>query len=62
MTTGRQLWEVDPALPGKHVQSLYDTLSETEAQTLAQMRTGHSKLRGFLATIGAAETDQCECG
>ena len=34
----------------------------TEAQVLAQLRTGHSKLRGFLARIGAEETDQCECG
>jgi ribonuclease HI len=61
-TTGRRLKEVDSALPGKHVRLLYDTLTRTEAQVLAQLRTGHSKLRGFLARIRAEETDQCECG
>jgi ribonuclease HI len=61
-TTGRRLKEVDSALPGKHVRLLYDTLTRTEAQALAQLRTGHSKLRGFLARIRAEETDQCECG
>jgi hypothetical protein len=61
-TTGKRLKEVDSALPGKHVKLLYDTLTRTEAQALAQLRTGHSKLRGFLARVGAEETDQCECG
>jgi hypothetical protein len=61
-TTGRRLKEVDSALPGKHVRLLYDTLTRTEAQALAQLRTGHSELRGFLARIRAEETDQCECG
>ena len=56
-TTGRRLKEVDSALPGKHVRLLYDTLTRTEAQALAQLRTGHSKLRGFLARIRAEETD-----
>lgn len=61
-TTGKRLKEVDSALPGRHVRLLYDTLTRTEAQALAQLRTGHSKLRGFLARIGAEGTDQCECG
>ena len=61
-TMGKRLKEVDVALPGKHVKLLYDTLTRTEAQRLAQLRIGDSKLRGFLAKIGAEETDQCECG
>ena len=59
---GRRLKEVDSALPGKHVRLLYDTLTRREAQALAQLRTGHSKLRGFLSRIGLEKTDQCECG
>ncbi len=43
-TTGRRLKEVDLALPGKHVKLLYGTLIRAEAQVLAQLRTGHSKL------------------
>ncbi|MAD87284.1 MAG: hypothetical protein CL912_30355 [Deltaproteobacteria bacterium] len=53
---------VDAALPEKHVRLLYDTLSRAESQVLSQLRTGHSKIRGFLARIGVAESDQCECG
>lgn len=41
---------------------LYDALTREEAQTLAQLRTGHSKLRAFLAKIGADGGDMCECG
>lgn len=59
---GRHLKEVDLALPRTHVRLLYDTLIRTEAQALAQLRTCHYKLRGFLARIKAEETDQCECG
>ena len=40
--------EVDSALPGKNIRLLYDTLTRTEAQALAQLRTGNCKLRGFL--------------
>jgi hypothetical protein len=54
--------EVDAALPGKHILLLYDTLSRIEAQALAQLRTGHSILRGFSVRIVAEETDNCECG
>ena len=61
-TTGKHLREIDAALSGKHVKFLYDTLRREEAQVLAQLRTGHSKLRGFLARIGAVENEQCECG
>ena len=61
-TTGRRLREVDSALPGRHVRALYDTLTRLEAHVLAQLRTGHSKLRDFLTRIGAETSDQCECG
>jgi hypothetical protein len=53
MYVGKPLREVDSVLPGKHVILPYDTSIRTEAQTLAQPRTGHSKLRGFLARIRA---------
>jgi hypothetical protein len=39
---------------------LYDTLTCTEAQTLAQLRTGRSRLRGFLAKIGIEDDPECE--
>jgi hypothetical protein len=61
-TTARHLKLLDSALPGKHVRLLYDSLTRTEAHILAQLRTGHSKLRSFLAKIKAEDTDQCECG
>src|SRR5690349_9566436 len=61
-TTGKHLKLLDTALPGTHVRLLYDTLTREEAQTLAQLRTGHSKLRAFLVKIGADGGDQCECG
>jgi hypothetical protein len=43
-------------------KALYDALLRIEAQALDQLQTGHSKLRGFLAMIRAAETSKCECG
>lgn len=61
-TTGRRLKEVDSALPGKHVKILYDPLTRAEAHVLSQLRTGHSKLRGFLARIKVEDNGQCECG
>lgn len=61
-TTARHLKLIDAALPGTHVKRLYDTLTGSEAQVLAQLRTGHSKLRAFLVRIGADGSDQCECG
>jgi hypothetical protein len=35
--------------------------ASTEAHVLAQMRTGHSRLKSFLERRGL-EDDQCECG
>ena len=41
---------------------LYDTLTHKEAQMLAKLRTGHSRLRGFLTKIGIEDDSECECG
>ena len=59
---GRYSREIDTALPGKHTRILYDTLGRREAGVLAQLRTGATKLNGYLHRIGAAESDQCACG
>jgi hypothetical protein len=53
---------VDAALPGKHTRLLYEHLSRKEAGILAQLRTGMARLNGYLHRIGAAPSDQCECG
>ncbi len=53
---------MDTALPGKHTRDLYDKLKRKEASVLAQLRTGMTRLNGFLSRIGAAESDQCACG
>jgi hypothetical protein len=53
---------MDTALPGKHTRDLYDKLKRREASVLAQLRTGMTRLNGFLSRIGAAESDQCACG
>ena len=59
---GRYSREIDTALPGKHTRILYDTLKRREAGVLAQLRTGATKLNGYLHRIGAAESDRCACG
>lgn len=51
--TGKHLHQVDAALPGIHVRGLYDKLTHREDQILAQLRTVHSRLRGFLARLGS---------
>jgi hypothetical protein len=53
---------IDAALPGNHTRRLYDGLNRTESTILARLRTGMTKLNGYLYQIGAAESDQCECG
>ncbi len=53
---------MDTALPGKHTRELYDKLKRRAASVLAQLRTGMSRLSGFLGRIGAAESDQYACG
>jgi hypothetical protein len=59
---GKYSREMDTALPGKHTRTLYDSLKRREANVLAQLRTGMARLNGYLYRIGAAESDQCECG
>ena len=53
---------MDQALPGDHVRKLYDKLSKTEANLLAQLRTGKNRLNSDLARINAVESEMCACG
>jgi hypothetical protein len=53
---------VDMALPGKHTRLLYDRLSWTEANVLAQLRTGMARLNTYLYRTNAARSDLCACG
>ena len=59
---GRFSKKVDAALPGNHTLQLYDRLSWREANVLAQLRTGMSRLNGYLNKIAAAPSQQCACG
>jgi hypothetical protein len=52
----------DTALPGKHTRLLYNGFNRAEAVILAQLRTGMSRLNGYLYRINAAQTDLCACG
>ena len=52
---------IDCALPGTHVRTLYDNLVYQKAAVLCQLRTGMCRLKGYLARIGAVETDKCDC-
>ncbi|KAK7178066.1 hypothetical protein PSPO01_15889 [Paraphaeosphaeria sporulosa] len=54
--------KLDPALPGRHTQGLYDMLDRRGARVPAQLRTGRARLNGHLHQIGAAESDLCDCG
>jgi hypothetical protein len=54
--------EMDAALPGKHTRGLYNGLKRSEANILAQLRTGMARLNGYLHQIGAAELSICSCG
>ncbi|EXK24155.1 hypothetical protein FOMG_19109 [Fusarium oxysporum f. sp. melonis 26406] len=58
---GRHSRKVDSALPGKHTLLLYDQLSWKEASVLVQLRTGMTRLNGYLYQIRAAPTDECPC-
>uniref|UniRef100_A0A093VEU3 Retrovirus-related Pol polyprotein from type-1 retrotransposable element R1 n=1 Tax=Talaromyces marneffei PM1 TaxID=1077442 RepID=A0A093VEU3_TALMA len=57
---GKYSKAIDIALPGKHTRSLYDRLNRKEAETLAQLRTGMTRLNSYLNRIGAV--DLCACG
>ena len=53
---------MDAALPGKYIKKIYDLLTKSEAKILAQLRTGITKLNGFLFRIKATDSEICECG
>ncbi|KAK4067498.1 hypothetical protein Purlil1_13858 [Purpureocillium lilacinum] len=57
---GRFSKRVDAALPGNHTLQLYDKLSWREANVLAQLRMGISRLNGYLHYI-TATSQQCAC-
>ena len=59
---GHHTRELDKALPGTHTKTLYDCLARSKAAILAQMRTEKCRLISYLHTIGAEDTDLCECG
>jgi len=52
--------QLDRALPGTHTRRLYDSLKRGEAQIVAQLRTGKSRLNSALYRIKAANSDLCE--
>jgi ribonuclease HI len=60
--TGAYTWQLDGALPGPHIATVYNALSTEEASILAQCRTGHSRLRSNLYRMRLADTASCECG
>ncbi|KJZ68272.1 hypothetical protein HIM_12337 [Hirsutella minnesotensis 3608] len=59
---GKHSKRIDRALPGKHTRTLYDSLTRKEADVLVQLRTGMSRLNGYLYAIGATDSDLCDCG
>jgi hypothetical protein len=61
-SVGKYSNAIDTALPGKHTRSLYDRLNRKEAKTLAQLRTGMTRLNNYLNRIDAVDSDLCACG
>jgi hypothetical protein len=59
---GKYTIEMDRALPENHTKLLYNSFKRTEAEILAQLRTGMARLNEYLHRIGASESDQCACG
>lgn len=41
---------------------IYDCFDREKASILAQLRTGHARLNGYLHRIGQNESDLCACG
>ncbi|KAJ5215587.1 uncharacterized protein N7498_001994 [Penicillium cinerascens] len=60
-TTGQYTRQLDSALPGPHTKMLYDSLNREKASILAQLRTGHARLNGYLHRIGKTDSDLCDC-
>ena len=58
---GKYTIEIDGALPGKHTKLLHDSFKRTEAEILAQLRTGMARLNEYLHRTRASESDQCDC-
>ncbi|OCK86353.1 hypothetical protein K432DRAFT_284840, partial [Lepidopterella palustris CBS 459.81] len=54
---GRHPKLIDSALSGKHVRSLFDTLTRTEAQILAQLRTITPNSRATSANVAKKKED-----
>lgn len=61
-TTGHFTRQLNSALPRPHTKMLYDCLNRENASILAQLRTGHARLNGYLYRISKSESDLCECG
>ena len=59
---GKYTTNFDTALPAKHTSCLYNAFKRTEADILAQLRTGMSRLNGYLYRIKALDSDLCACG
>ena len=59
---GKYSKRIDKALPGKHTRALYDSLIRQESDILVQLRTGMTRLNRYLHTIGATDSDLCDCG
>lgn len=59
---GKYSKRIDTALPGKHTRELYDQFQRRESDVLIQLRTGMSRLHGYLHKIGAAASAECGCG
>ena len=59
---GRFSRDLDQALPGAHTKRIYDTLRRKQANVLIQLRTGISRLNGYLYCIKATDSDLCQCG
>ena len=59
---GEYTRKFDTAFPGKHTSCLYNAFKRTEAEILAQLRTGMSRLNGYLYRIKAVDSDLCVCG
>jgi ribonuclease HI/exonuclease III len=62
MRFGKFTRELDRALPGTHMTTVYNQLTISEAKILAQLRTNHSGLNSYLGQIGVEESTTCACG
>ncbi|KIX01156.1 uncharacterized protein Z518_08881 [Rhinocladiella mackenziei CBS 650.93] len=57
---GQYTRQLDRALPGTHTRRIYNGLKRDEAQIVAQLRTGKSRLNRTLYSIGTVDTKLCE--